>query len=69
MNMALPTIAAQIQLTLFSDGTLNIIGPTENRMLFFGMVELAKSEVIAHHVKTQDNRVVAPTPAELKVIQ
>jgi hypothetical protein len=61
-------VAAQIQLTLFSDGTLDISGPTENRMLFFGMVELAKAELIAHHVKTQSNRVVAPTPSDLKLV-
>ena len=60
-------VAAQITLTLFADGTLDIQGPTENRMLFFGMVELAKSELIAHHVRSSQ-RVVTPTTADLQLV-
>lgn len=43
----------QIHLVLMPDGTMQISGPTENRLLFLGMLELARDSVNQHHAESQ----------------
>lgn len=57
----------QIRLTLGPDGNLSIEGPTQDRLLFLGVLELARDAVNHHHHESQ-KRVVVP-PADLKVIR
>lgn len=60
-----PTKVAQIVLTLNADQTLDITGPTENRLVFLGMLELARDSVNQHHHQLHQ-RVLVAAPADLK---
>lgn len=57
--------SVRIVLTLTPDGNLGIEGPTENRLVFLGMLELAR-DAVNHHHHEATRRVVVP-PVELKV--
>lgn len=56
-----------LTLTLKSDGNLEIAGPTNERLLCLGMLEMAKAELnFFHHENAK--RIVAP-PADPKVLR
>lgn len=42
-----PPIQAQLTITLYQGGSVNISGPIDNRLLCYGMLELGK-ELIVH---------------------
>lgn len=59
-----------ITLQLRADGTLDINGPTENRLVFLGRLELARDAVNHHHHKALEQRLIVATPAaDLKGIK
>jgi hypothetical protein len=55
-----PKPLAQIHLTLKADRTLEISGPTEDRIVFLGMLELARDAVNHHHHAQEQRIVIAP---------
>lgn len=54
-------IAAQLVIALNDDGTVGVNGPIENRMLVFGMMELAK-DAINQHAKDSQKRILEVPP-------
>ena len=49
-----------VTLTLRPDGQLDISGPTENRLVFLGMLELARDAVNQHHHEATAQQRVVP---------
>lgn len=41
-------VVAELKITLTDDNRISVTGPIENRMLTYGMLELAKDVVKAH---------------------
>jgi hypothetical protein len=58
-NAPLPNrqVVLRLDITLGSDGSLNVNGPVENKVACLGLLELAK-----HAVLTHDPRQVAAAP-------
>jgi hypothetical protein len=54
---------ATITLTLRKNGELDVSGPTANRLVFLGMLELARDVVNHHHHEVSSQLVKAPASA------
>lgn len=57
--MGVPPTGITLTLTLLASGDLDISGPTANRMLCLGMLELAKDTINQHH-NAQMSRIIRP---------
>jgi hypothetical protein len=55
---AAPAIAAELRITMLATGQVHVTGPIENKILSYGLLEVAR-EVIAEHAKAQQ-RLVQP---------
>ena len=55
-----PTVVAQLVITMDSSGQLSITGPIDNKMLAYGMLEIAKEVVCEHGKKAQQRIQLAP---------
>lgn len=57
----------QIQLVITMDdtGAINVSGPTQNQMLSFGLLEMAKVAIIDHNKQAQQR--VQPAPPGLVI--
>ena len=44
----------QITITLHDDGQLTVSGPLQNKVMAYGILELAKDVIRAHQVKAPD---------------
>lgn len=47
--MSDPVVKAQLTLTLYEGGTINISGPFGDKVLVYGMMELAKDAIREYH--------------------
>ena len=46
-----PSIRTLIQIQLNTDGAISINGPINDKVLFLGLLEVAKDRVLEHHRK------------------
>jgi len=58
-----PKVAAQLTVTLFEDGNVNISGPIANKSLCYGLLEVGKDLVRGFVDKANTPRVAVPQPA------
>ena len=54
----------EVRIVIAEDGTLNVSGPLDNKILMLGVLEEAKEAVHKYHEKKQD-RIVQPAPPGL----
>jgi hypothetical protein len=54
--MPQPNIVAQLSITMDDQGQLSVTGPIDNKMLAYGMLELAK-EVVCERGKEAERRI------------
>jgi len=53
-----PEVQAQITITMTSDGKVHLQGPIQNKVLCYGLLEIAK-ETIGHH-KPDSSPILTP---------
>lgn len=61
----MPNVLQQIQITLTDDGQVAVNGPLENKMLFYGLIEVAKET--CYDYNKQAERRIQPAPMGLVV--
>ena len=55
----------EVRIRVHPDGRLEVAGPVDDRVVMYGLLELAKDE-LRRYWRTQDQRVVVPAvPADL----
>lgn len=57
-----PAIKAQLVVTLYDGGSVNVQGPIDNRLLSYGMLEVAKELIFARGLQEAANDALAPKP-------
>lgn len=58
---------AQLVITLDDQGKLGLQGPINNKLLCYGLLELAKDAIVSHHAE-QDKRVVQPSANDVAAL-
>jgi len=62
------SIVAQLVIVLNADGTLGVNGPVENKMLVYGMLEMAKDAVRDFNKNSQKKIVELPPGTTLRAV-
>lgn len=53
----------QLKITLLPNGHIQVEGPLDNKLACYGMLEMAKEAIAAHHAKKDAGpQIVAATP-------
>jgi hypothetical protein len=55
-----PKVQTQIIVSMLDNGTINVTGPIQNKLLCYGMLEVAKDVVRNHVERPGSNLVIAP---------
>lgn len=50
---AVPQIAVKLEIALFANGSVGVNGPIHDKILSFGLLEMAKDAVREHHQNQQ----------------
>lgn len=58
--MANPVV--QMVIVLLEDGSVQVQGPLENRVLCYGLLSMANEAIFKHGNSGDKNRIVAPPP-------
>ena len=58
-------IVLKIEILMDDAGKVSVTGPIDNRMLAYGLLELAK-EVVYENFKSKQQRIVAPTSESIQ---
>lgn len=59
--------AQVLTITINEQGQLNVSGPINNKLLAYGMLELAK-ECVAEHHRQQASGIVMPEPGDVRLM-
>ena len=63
----MPNLIATLAITMTDDGQVQVAGPIENKVLCYGLLEVAK-DIINDATKKSDHRIVTPGPAGLSLV-
>jgi len=57
----MPKLVAEMKISMDEAGQVQVEGPLDNKILFYGLLEVAKETCVAHHKNKE--RLVQPIPA------
>ena len=60
----MPRTTVTLTITLDATGNVQVNGPIENLVLFYGMLELARDAIFKHHLQ-KDQRIVPASMLDL----
>lgn len=61
-------IIATLTITMTDAGEVGVVGPIENQVLCYGLLEVARDIVLDHSKKKAEQRIVAPGPVGLSLV-
>lgn len=56
----MPNVVAKLEITMTDTGQVSIVGPIENQLLAYGMLEIARNLVYDTNKKREESRIVQP---------
>lgn len=64
----MPNIVITFTINMYDNGQVDVSGPVENKVLCYGLLEVARDAIAEHAKKAAEQRIVTPGPAGLSLV-